>query len=152
MPDRQFDLLSLLRRCGGDANELARQLAGRDDDHAEASNRHVASLSGDQMVERIKQIIYRHAQLVQAVEAGNLTTGERALLVVVRDFEGALVESVRWLVDNERATDVPVGDDTLVFSMNGLMFGNVLSDEEDGQDPPPPGEPRPSSDDLWSSG
>lgn len=146
MPDRSFDLLRFLDLLNSDVSGSERESAEHDDAQAAISNRHVASLSGDELVERVKQIIYRHAQVVQVAGRGPTTAGERALLVVLRDFEGGLVETLHWLIANGHARDIPVGDDTLVFSMNGMLFGRVLDGEESSE------RHIADDDELWSSG
>ena len=129
MPTGDWRLLEMLRRCGGDPAELARRLSALDEEQATASNERVVAMNGDELVSRIKNIIYRHAQVISAIENGPLSSGERAIIVVVREFEATLVECLRWIIDNEIGTDTPVGDDTLVFSVNGLLFGRMSTAE-----------------------
>lgn len=113
-----------------DMAEMQRQLMAAKQQEAAAqklSNEHLSQMSPDEVVSRLKGVLYRIAPILKLTEMIQMDFGSEVLAASLRSAVGALVDAVKWVAwHSDQDPFAKFGDDTLLVMARDMMLGDDL--------------------------
>jgi len=110
--------------------ELQRQMAAAKQQDAVAqrlSNDHLKELAPEEVVARLKGVLYRIAPILKLSEMIQMDFGSEVLAASLRSSVGALVDAVKWISwHTDQDPFSKFGDDTLLVMARDVLLGDDL--------------------------
>lgn len=110
--------------------ELQRQMAAAKQQEAAAqklSNEHLKELAPEEVVARLKGVLYRIAPILKLSEMIQMDFGSEVLAASLRSSVGALVDAVKWIAwHTDQDPFSKFGDDTLLVMARDVLLGDDL--------------------------
>lgn len=110
--------------------EMQQQMAAARQQEAAAqklSNEHLSNLSPEEVVARLKGVLYRVAPILKLTELIQMDFGSEVLAASLRSSVGALVDAVKWIAwHSDQDPFAKYGDDTLLVMARDVLLGDDL--------------------------
>jgi len=113
-----------------DLQEMQRQMMAAGQQEAAAqklSNEHLSNLSPEEVIFRLKGVLYRVAPILKLTEMIQMDFGSEVLAASLRSAVGALTDSVKWIAwHSDQDPFAKFGDDTLLVMARDVLLGDDL--------------------------
>jgi hypothetical protein len=100
----------------------------------EALNARLKEMSPEDIVARIKGIVYRNLSTITLCDQHyqELSMSEKLMGDTTQQIFGALLDSLKWIcMKHQVDVNAPYGDDTLIHQVADLRFGVPLEEDEE---------------------
>ena len=124
------EYMPMMMTNADEVRELQRQIAAAKQHEAaiqRLSNDNLKDLTAEELVQRLKGVLYRTAAVLKLTELTHMDIGGEIMAASMRSIQRGLLDAIKWIAwKTDQDPYAKFGDDTLIIMVGDMLLGDDL--------------------------